>query len=297
MMRHNEATPSVSPLPERRWSLSECITLACLLEVTVPKPGNVHRAADFEELTFLDFVVSAVITGQALSQAGTAGVGKAIRDAVYRTHAWVGRNTNLGIVLLLGPLAAVPDGEPLHAGIGKVLQGLTPRDAHYVYEAIRAAGSRSLGRAAQWDVYDQAPDNLLDAMRLVAGDDLIARQYVTDFAVIFQHGVPWLLEGLGHGWTLSQAIIHTHLRLLAAHPDSLILRKCGRPVAEEVSQRASRVLESGLPGDESYERELAELDFYLRCDGQRRNPGTTADLIAATLFVLLRENQLAGPWR
>jgi triphosphoribosyl-dephospho-CoA synthetase len=30
-----------------------------------------------------------------------------------------------------------------------------------------------------------------------------------------------------------------------------------------------------------------ELDGFLRSEGHRRNPGTTADLIAATLFVKL----------
>jgi triphosphoribosyl-dephospho-CoA synthase len=43
---------------------------------------------------------------------------------------------------------------------------------------------------------------------------------------------------------------------------------------------------------EAYERALTELDFWLRSDGHRRNPGTTADLIAAGLFVGLREGWL-----
>jgi triphosphoribosyl-dephospho-CoA synthase len=41
---------------------------------------------------------------------------------------------------------------------------------------------------------------------------------------------------------------------------------------------------------------LAELDFWLRTDGHRRNPGTTADLIAAGLFVGLRERILQPTW-
>ena len=36
-------------------------------------------------------------------------------------------------------------------------------------------------------------------------------------------------------------------------------------------------------------RALADFDFWLRSDGHRRNPGTTADLIAAALFAGLRD--------
>ena len=35
-----------------------------------------------------------------------------------------------------------------------------------------------------------------------------------------------------------------------------------------------------------------ELDAYLRSDGHRLNPGTTADLVTACLFVALREGIL-----
>jgi len=34
---------------------------------------------------------------------------------------------------------------------------------------------------------------------------------------------------------------------------------------------------------------------WLRADGNRRNPGTSADLVAATLFVALREELIPLP--
>jgi len=37
--------------------------LSCLLEVSAPKPGNVHRGADFEDLTYPDFLVAAALIG------------------------------------------------------------------------------------------------------------------------------------------------------------------------------------------------------------------------------------------
>jgi triphosphoribosyl-dephospho-CoA synthase len=79
---------------------------------------------------------------------------------------------------------------------------------------------------------------------------------------------------------------------MAKEPESLIVRKCGQKVAKEASARAAKVIDAGSPGDDAYESAVEDLDFWLRADGHRRNPGTTADLIAAGLFVLLREGRL-----
>ena len=79
---------------------------------------------------------------------------------------------------------------------------------------------------------------------------------------------------------------------IAKHGDSLIARKCGPEIAAEARERAMSVIDAGSPGEASYEQALVDLDSWLRADGHRRNPGTTADLIAAGLFVLLREGRL-----
>ena len=39
---------------------------------------------------------------------------------------------------------------------------------------------------------------------------------------------------------------------------------------------------------------LAEFDFWLRQDGHRRNPGTSADLVAAGLFVSLQDGKITN---
>jgi triphosphoribosyl-dephospho-CoA synthase len=121
-------------------------------------------------------------------------------------------------------------------------------------------------------------------MTLAADRDLVARQYANGFLEVFDDGVNALRSGLKFG-TLEGAIIHTHLLLLAKHPDSLIARKCGIEVAKEASERAQRVLESAWPDWEA----IGRLDAWLREDGHRRNPGATADLVAASLFVALRK--------
>lgn len=278
----------------RRCSNGAAATLACLWEATAPKPGNVHPGASFDDASYADFVTSAVVIGPIIERAPKLGVGRTVLDAVRATCDAVGANTNLGTLLLLVPLAAVPADQTLAVGIGTVLARLTNEDARHVYEAIRVSGAGGLGRADQADVFvDVPPDlTLAGAMRLAADRDLVARQYTNSFAEVFNGTAVWVADGLARGWPLSVAIVHAHVRQLALRTDSLITRKCGPQLADEASDRAAVVLAAGSPGESVYQEALGDLDAWLRADGNRRNPGTTADLIAAGLFVLLREGRL-----
>jgi triphosphoribosyl-dephospho-CoA synthase len=278
-----------------RMSSGAAATLACLYEATAPKPGNVHPHARFDDdLAYADFVASAVVIGPILDRARENGVGHSVRDAVRATHQTVGTNTNLGTLLLLAPLAAVPADQSLEEGIDGVLQQLDVNDTRLVYEAIRAADAGGLGQTDNADVNADPPANLslVDAMRLAANRDWVARQYVNQFDDVLHNIALSIAGGLVRGLALSDAIVSTHIHQLAEHGDSLIGRKCGPQVATDVRRRAQTVLKAGSPGETAYREALAEFDAWLRADGHRRNPGTTADLVAAGLFVLLREGRL-----
>lgn len=281
------------PSNRRTMPVGEAATLAVIYEVTAPKPGNVHRGADFEDVTYVDFLHSAVVIGPVLGCVKELGVGAAVLEAVRATRDAVGTNTNLGTLLLIAPLAAVPNGVRHSEGIGRVLRELTYDDTRHVYEAIRVSAAGGLGRAAEADVHEEPPAelSLVDAMRLASDRDSVARQYCYGFADVFEIANR-IAEGLDRGRSLDTTIVDEHIRQLALEVDSLILRKCGRQVAEQARAMAKRVLDAGSPGDEKYERGLEDFDFWLRSDGHRRNPGTTADLIAAGLFVLLREGRV-----
>ncbi len=279
-------------------SIGQCATLACVLEATAPKPGNVHRGADFDDMTYLDMVASAVAIAPAIEAAAAGGrLGPCLLDAVTATRRVTTANTNLGTLLLLTPLAMVERGQPLRSGVMRVLEALDAEDARLVYEAIRLAQPGGLGKVKEADVAGPAPTDLLAAMRLAADRDLVARQYVDGFEEVLSLVAPWLEEALSHSWPLAEAIVHVQLRLLHRFPDSLIARKCGPQAAAQASALANDVLLAGTPGDDAYERALLDLDFWLRADGHRRNPGTTADLIAAGLFACLRDGIIELPLR
>lgn len=279
-------------------SIDQCVTLACLLEASAAKCGNVHRGADFEQTRFEHFLAAGVAIGPVLGSATKRPLGETILQAVQASRRLCDDNVNLGIILLLAPLATVPATTPLALGVERVLHQLRPEDAADVYEAIRLANPGGLGEVDEMDVHGEPPGNLLNAMRAAEDRDLVARQWARAYDDLLNVIVPWLKLALADlQLPLMEAIVHVQVQILRDFPDSLIARKLGREFAIEVSAQAGNVLAAGSPTSEEYRRRLADLDFYLRSDGNRRNPGTTADLIAAALFVALRDGHIPLPLR
>jgi triphosphoribosyl-dephospho-CoA synthase len=274
-----------------------CAQAACLLEVTARKPGNVHRLRDFDDAGLIDFLLSAAAIGPVLDGASQRRVGETVLQAVRATRRVTRGNTNLGIILLLAPLAAVPPGEDLRAGVERVLARLDREDARLVYQAIREAAPGGLGQAPEQDVQEEPTQSLREIMALAAERDLVARQYANGFREVFDAGVPVLRVSLVMTAWLEPAIVGCHLHLMAHYPDTLIARKRCRAEAEDAAARAKRVLDAGWPITVEGQAELAKLDAWLRAEGRSRNPGTTADLVTACLFVALRERIIQLPLR
>ena len=295
MTRENGINASLPPLGPL--SVGQCFALATIMEATVPKPGNIHRGADFEDASYPDFIVAATVVSPIIDLAAERPLGKTVLDSVAATRAAVATNTNLGTLLLVAPLAKVPAGVPLATGVADVLKSLTSQDTRDVYEAIRMAHPGGLGKVESADVAEAPPEDLIAAMRLAADRDLVARQYANEYQDVFETVVPWIRAAVAAGPDLPAAIVHVHVQLMARFPDSLIARRCGTDIALQSAARAQRVLDSGVPGDDAYDFGLSDLDFWLRADRHRRNPGTTADLIAAGLFVAIRDAIINPPYR
>lgn len=287
---------ALRPTDADTYWIAVCVRAACLVEATARKPGNVHPEASFADLNYEHFRRAADVLGPILARASVGGVGRTVLEAVEAMRDVSPTNANLGIILLIAPLAAVPPDRSLARGIEDVLASLTVDDARHVYTAIRLAQPGGLGRAGREDVSGEPTVSLREAMALAADRDSVARQYVTNFADVLQFGVPLLQSDSARfeeQW--ETAIIRLHLEFLSRHPDSLIARKCGLPLAEEASARARAVLNAGWPLDPAASTLLDEFDRWLRADGNRRNPGTTADLVAASLFAAFRERAVRIP--
>ena len=276
-------------------SVGLCTQLACIWEATARKPGNVHRFQDFTDLTYLDFLASAAAIAPVLDRAREQRVGRTVLEGVRATRQVVTTNTNLGILLLLAPLAAVPEGKDIRSGVGRVLAKLNVEDARHVYEAIRLAEPGGLGQTANQDVRQEPTMTLREVMELAKEHDLVARQYANGFMEVFALADLPLDDGLKLTNSLEGAIISSQLALLAIRPDTLIARKRGIGEAERASQWAQQILQEQWPRNGKAWETFAAFDFWLRAEGHSRNPGTTADLVTACLFVALREGRIMLP--
>jgi triphosphoribosyl-dephospho-CoA synthase len=133
---------------------------------------------------------------------------------------------------------------------------------------------------------------LRQAMALAAERDGVAREYVTDFATTFEVGAPALRAARADGLAWSDATVEAFLALLGTGPDTHIARKLGADAAAAVSRRARQVTATGGVRQAAGREALARLDAELRDPTNSRNPGTTADLTCAALFVVILE----GGW-
>lgn len=263
--------------------VAQAFTAACRDELQALKPGNVHVFADGHRMTADDFLRSAEAAAGPLTEPG-AKVGRRILGAVEATKAVVATNTNLGIILLCAPLAAAAEGQPadLRIALARILADLDVEDAELAFRAITSASPGGLGAAERHDVRAPATVSLRAAMAEAAERDRIARQYVTDFADIFVTGADVLaaMRPLGRDWATTEVF----LAFLSAFPDSHIVRKHGAVKAEDV-RRLAQGFRARMAAAHPAQCTDKLLDWDRQLKRANINPGTSADLTVATLFV------------
>lgn len=267
--------------------------MACLLEASAEKPGNVTPTHPFHDMSYEDFLRGAAVLGPEMGRAGYRSVGATILATITARRRWTQANTNLGIVLLFAPLArAALTGSSggLRDRLGATLCHLTIEDARDAYAAIRLAAPGGLTAEVEHDVRAEPLVTLDEAMASAAHRDSIAAEYGSNYAITFELGLPALQSALARGASTGQAVVQTYLELLAAVPDTLIARKRGLAAAQAVSTEAAQVLAVGGVFSVEGRTAIAEFDTHLRAaKNNSLNPGTTADLVAATLLVALLE--------
>ncbi|PSP55425.1 triphosphoribosyl-dephospho-CoA synthase [Halobacteriales archaeon QS_1_67_19] len=279
---------------------AERAQLALLLEVSgTPKPGNVDRDRDFPDLRFEHFLAGAVGAGPGLQAAADgAPVGEAFERAVEGMSQQEGGNTQFGALLLLVPLvrAAADDGRALRReGATEVVEATTVGDAADFYRAFEHVdvfvddppadaealdvrrGSEAVPAVERQEV------TLYEVMELGADEDDAAAEWTGGFERTFW-AADRLAEVADAAQSLSGAGARVYLELLAREPDTLVAKQHGPGVAESVRVRAQEALEGGGEVIEAFAESLV-------ADGV--NPGTTADITAAALFVALEREEVS----
>ena len=267
--------------------IAHAFRAACRAELQALKPGNVHVHAGGHAMTVADFERSADAAAEPIARPGGT-VGARILAAVEATRAVVDQNTNLGIVLLAAPLAHAAHaarGDDLRAALDQILAALDVDDAVQAYRAIRLAEPGGMGRVAEHDVTETPRVTLRQAMAAAAARDRIAWQYTHGFADIFERGLDRLRDGGARWDAMPWAVSAVYLGFVADAPDSLVARKFGDAAAQELRSTAADLLERlyAAARPEDLRSDLLAWDATLKA--QSLNPGTSADLTVATLFV------------
>lgn len=280
--------------------LESLVRASFLAEINALKPGNVHRYAAGHDMSYADFEKSAEICSPILCDPSLR-FGERIYRSVSVTQEQVGCNTNLGMILLFTPLilaaegsaVSAADGSRLRQSLRDVLENTTDDDAQQVYRAIRFANPGGLGNCDVYDVTDSPQVGLLEAMNIAKHRDRIALQYSTGFVDIFDSGVKWIEQSMLRWNRLDWAVVLCYLNFLSQYCDSHIARKFGDECAERIRKNtielAQRFNEQTEP--EAMRQDLLQYDSDLKA--ANINPGTTADLTAASVLLYsLVENSL-----
>ena len=269
--------------------IAQCAQMAMLLELSSgPKPGNVDRCHDFSDIGFSHFLASAVSAYTVFKKAasGKGCFGELLLQAVKSWSYWrLPGNTHFGSLVLMIPLA-IAAGRPgsLRNNLISVLEESTVDDALHFYQAFELANARvtdvteySLKDPKSLEKLEQQSITLLDLMSFSRDHDLVAGEWCSDYERCFQFAglIAQNIFVLGP----NEGVVRTYLQALAEVPDSLIRTKFGSEKAREVSLKAKIALEDiSMASAEKLDLELLEEDI---------NPGSTADLIAAALFIAL----------
>jgi triphosphoribosyl-dephospho-CoA synthase len=271
----------------------EAFLFACRTEIAALKPGNVHVYADGHRMTAADFEASAAAAAPYIA-APDLTAGECIHAAMRATWDAVGQNTNLGILLLAAPLAhaALCTADNLRNALRHVLDNLTVADAAEAFAAISLANPGGLGEAPEQDVRRPPAVTLTAAMRLAQHRDRIARQYATAYEDIFETAVPALKDGMARSGDAASAATYAYLTMLAAFPDTHIVRKYGADIAEGVRREAAPHLAALKIELRPENRTAALLAFDWSLKERAINPGTTADLTVAALFAWRLERRV-----
>jgi triphosphoribosyl-dephospho-CoA synthase len=246
------------------YDIMQCAQLAAAIEVCGwPKPGNVHRTADFPDTRFEHFIAGAIALGPTMREAAIkgittglgklkideVGVGKLVKKAVSDVNKWHrGGNTHLGVSLLFTPLAVAAgltystngriEKKDLRKNVKRVMTATTSEDAENVYDAILTTSSAALGRLEEDDVPDlmdreakrkleERQFTLYDIMVASSKWDNLSRDLASGMEICFQTGYPTIVKTYQKTGDPNIAVVHAFLTIVSKHPDTFIARKVG----------------------------------------------------------------------
>ena len=270
--------------------LEPLVLRSFITEVNALKPGNVSRYAGGHGMTSEDFIRSAQLVTPVLCNYGLT-LGERIQQSVRITKTEVGCNTNLGMLLLFVPIIISAQAiQPfnfaaLQNTVSDVVDSIKANESALVFQAIVEADPGGLGQSDKYDVNLKPGCTLSAAMAVAQNRDIIAKQYVTGFADVFLTGYPCIKEFTRRWNSVEWATVGCYLTFLGTFIDTHIARKYGLEVAAQIKTRAAKIAEQFNNNENPGNTKHVLLEFDKELKDSNINPGTTADLTAASLLV------------
>ncbi|MFP4654800.1 MAG: triphosphoribosyl-dephospho-CoA synthase [Methanohalobium sp.] len=289
--------------------IARCAQLSMVLEVSSsPKPGNIDRNHNYNDTDYEHFLASAVSVYPVIEDASKSGsgIGKLIKRAVSESISWQkGGNTHFGAFILQIPLTMAAGNiirnNPQFSLSGlincahELVRNTDTQDAVNFYESFSFAGVR-VNDVNEFDLQDKSSINslyeqnvtLYNLMDIAKSYDLIADEWTTGFKRC-SRCADTIIQGMQNPDNkINDIIVYTFLKTLSENRDTFIETKFDKETAEYVSSRASEIL-SGLDEQKFDFKSILPViqDFDNELLDKNINPGSTADIIIAGLFIAL----------
>ena len=267
--------------------LKSAYLFSCKKDIELIKPGNVNLLSSHKDTKAQDYLDSAILSSKELFNQNYS-LGKRILESVNVTRSQVNVNTNLGIILLCAPVIQSYidfNNLDLREGIKNTLSTTSIKDTHDLCAAINISSPGGLGDSDMYDTASYPNASIKQIMDYSQEYDRISYQYSHNFSDIFDFIIP-KLEFLNQRYeSLDISLSLLFIEILAKIPDSHISRKFGDKIAKKTSNNAYDLLKIL---DREYDpdylaKALNNLDYEYKKKGI--NPGTTADLLVASLMI------------
>ena len=277
--------------------LKKQIKFVCDTEIKSLKPGNVHKYSEGHGMNLKDFLKSSLIISKCLTK-NNLDLGKKILISVNEIQNKIKKNTNLGIILMLSPIATIVQEEgviskeELLKKIKSLIKKQNIKNSIPIFKAISLTSPGGLGFSKKYDVNEPPNTNLYKAMEFAKKKDLIARQYCNGFEDIYKIGIPAYKKFYNKWGKVNWALTGVYLTFLKKFNDSHIVRNKGNKIATSIKKEAKKYY-FFLKRNKNLtkiKKELLVFDKKLKSKGI--NPGTIADLTVATfLFEIVTKKQ------
>ena len=279
------------------YDIMKASQIACCLEVSSFKPGNVHRNREYDDIKYHHFISSGIAFGNIIYEVSqdNKDIGKYIKLAVIESKKWSPTNANLGIIMLHMPIGMSSgkidefNENVLKKEIIFTTKNTTVNDAINVYDAIEIAmpninppkeGPDAQKNDAKQELIEKNL-TLYDVFKISSTWDSISKEWAEGFNISFK-GYKLLNEYYEEYNNINLATTKTFLSILSEHPDTLIARKKDLDTSKMVSEMAKDILDNGFKKED-----IEEFDKFLSKEGNKLNPGTTGDLVASSLMIFL----------